>query len=243
MIAMFKSLVKVFAALMLGMFSTHVTAASFNCKQARSKIDIMICTDRGLSKLDEQLSAAYGHIRKLPRDEKNEKAMQLTWLSTRNTCTDSNCLRGAYEARIAELNARAASPIAGIWLKSLPCFRVSAVPSGICNQEEQDGFYLVIRVKGDRLCAVHSVSVHAGGHYDEASDLRPSMMGKVNGNVANLRFESSFGGTGTAALRVGENVLQWGVTTQDGGESWIPHKAELHRIPAGLSDQMPACAS
>jgi hypothetical protein len=50
-------------------------------------------------------------------------------------------------------------------------------------------------------------------------------------------------GTGTATLRLNGDVLHWEIKTQDDGEHWLPHEAELHRIPAGLSDQMPSCGS
>ena len=229
--------------LMFGLIGTQTSAASFNCESARSQVETMICADQRLSALDEKLSAAYANVRKPPRDEKAEKAMQVAWLSARNRCTDAGCLRNAYEARIAELQARYVNPLAGIWLKSFPCYHANAVPPAVCSQEEQDGFYLAIRIEGDRLCAAHSVSTHAGGHVYNSEDRNPSIIGRVKGKDAKIRFESSFGGTGTATLRVNGDMLHWEITTQDGGEHWLPHEAELHRIPAGPSDQMPACGN
>jgi hypothetical protein len=123
----------------------------------------------------------------------------------------------------------------------LPCLHASATPAGACGPDEQDGFTLIVRVDGGRLCAAHSVSVHAGGHYDAADDAQPSITGRTSGNDAAVRFESAFGGTGTATLRVHGNSLQWQVVTQDGNESWIPLKAQLHRIPARRFDRMPSC--
>lgn len=95
---------------LLGLISAGAGAASFDCKRARGPVETTICADSGLSTLDEQLAAAYARALKA---DTGEKATQLAWLKTRNACADAACLRQAYTARIAALQARIAGPAAG----------------------------------------------------------------------------------------------------------------------------------
>lgn len=88
---------------LLASIGAHAGAASFDCKRARGTVETTICADAGLSTLDEQLSAAYARALKA---DPNAKAAQLAWLKTRNACADAACLRQAYTARIAALQAQ-----------------------------------------------------------------------------------------------------------------------------------------
>ncbi|WLQ16604.1 lysozyme inhibitor LprI family protein [Hahella aquimaris] len=75
-------------------------AASFDCAQAASSVETLICEDENLSSLDEQLAAAYKQAREL-QFGKEIKFSQTLWLKeTRNACADVECLRNAYERRI-----------------------------------------------------------------------------------------------------------------------------------------------
>jgi uncharacterized protein len=203
----------------------------------------MICADRGLSKFDEQLDAAYKQMRKMSSDERAEKKMQLAWLKGRDTCADSACLQRAYASRIAELRARSASPspLAGIWIKESSCDQLSGLYEERCKQGERDKFQLSIVVDGAHVCALHVVWANTGNRVDEVENLQPSMTGKTDGNTATVRFSSTWGGTGTAILRAQGNSLHWKVSVKDKGESWIPDEAVLQRIPAAPNDRMPEC--
>jgi uncharacterized protein len=66
----------VLLTLFLSVLATTANAASFDCKLAQAKIEKMICADSGLSKLDEQLSAAYTQIAGMVSDKQSEKSMQ-----------------------------------------------------------------------------------------------------------------------------------------------------------------------
>jgi glucose/arabinose dehydrogenase len=94
---------------LLGLTGAGAGAASFDCKRARGQVETAICADAGLSALDEQLAAAYARALQA---SPGEKAAQLAWLRTRNACADAACLRQAYGARIAELQARPAGAAA-----------------------------------------------------------------------------------------------------------------------------------
>ncbi|MFS2217973.1 lysozyme inhibitor LprI family protein [Telluria sp. Tellsp104] len=229
--------------LLLSVLATTANAASFDCKLAQGKVEKMICADSGLSKLDEQLSAAYTQIVGMVSDKQSEKSMQRAWLRARNACTDIACLQHAYASRNSELRARLASPspLVGIWKKEYSCDQLSGIYAERCKQGQRDKFQLSIVVQGDNVCALHVVWANMGNRVDEIEDLQPSMTGKTNGNTATIRFSSTWGGTGTATLRVQGSELHWKVSGKDEGESWIPDEAVLVRVPAVASDRMPEC--
>lgn len=234
---------KAIFTLVLSFIAAAANAASYDCKRAQGKVETMICADSGISKLDEQLDSNYMHIRETSGDEQAEKAMQHGWLKQRNTCADFACLQHVYTSRIAELRARmaSASPLVGIWKKEFSCDQLSGIYEERCKQGERDKFQLSIVVEGNGVCALHIVWANMGNRVDEVEDLQPSMAGKTDGNTATVRFTSTWGGTGTATLRVQGNSLHWNVTGKDKGESGIPDEAVLLRIPAGAYDRMPEC--
>jgi hypothetical protein len=102
-------------------------------------------------------------------------------------------------------------------------------------------FQLAVRVSGDHVCIIHMATSGLGNRVDEVEDLDPSMTGKVNGSGATVRFSSTWGGTGTAVLRVEGNALHWKVGAKDNGESLIPDEEVLTRMPAGPYDRLPEC--
>ncbi|MBP0496479.1 lysozyme inhibitor LprI family protein [Pararoseomonas indoligenes] len=79
-------------------------AASFDCSQARSSVERMICGDPALSALDEQLAAAYRTATSAGNSPQIRTA-QREWMTERNRCAAPSCVRSAYERRIAELSA------------------------------------------------------------------------------------------------------------------------------------------
>ena len=96
-------------AVMLMFISTPLTAASFNCNKASTKVEKMICADPELSEADEQLAEAYRNLRKaLPKSERALlKRDQRQWLKERNvefrTCEDPYCY-AFYLVRIEQLS-------------------------------------------------------------------------------------------------------------------------------------------
>lgn len=93
---------------LLGMWVTALPAqaASFDCGKAATKVEMLICSDSAISKLDEDLAAAY---KTALHDEKQAEAIrqaQKQWLKERNGCADAACVKRAYETRQSSLNSR-----------------------------------------------------------------------------------------------------------------------------------------
>ena len=80
-------------------------AASFDCAKAGTKIEKLICGDAELSKLDEELSAAYKTALQDEKRADSIKQAQKQWMKDRNGCSDAACVKGAYEARLVKLNS------------------------------------------------------------------------------------------------------------------------------------------
>jgi uncharacterized protein len=86
-------------------------AASFDCRNAVSKMEKLICADSQLSKSDEELAAAYSRTLKESLDPAAIRKQQREWLSdVRKRCENVACLRDAYATRMAQLGARSDAP-------------------------------------------------------------------------------------------------------------------------------------
>lgn len=83
---------------------TVAHAASFDCAKAATKVEKMICSDAELSKLDEELNAAYKAALQDKMQAASIKQTQRQWLKERNGCTGSECLKHAYLARLQALS-------------------------------------------------------------------------------------------------------------------------------------------
>jgi uncharacterized protein len=131
-----------------------VYAQSFNCQRARAADEIMICQDRRLSALDEQMSGRYGQIRNgLPGPERHAlEAAQADWLRKRQQCGgDGACIAAAYRERIRELSQQAfqEQPRSAPQEQVLPTGTVWRMREGLCGEwlsrwnvtETQQGFW------------------------------------------------------------------------------------------------------
>jgi cytohesin len=99
----------IFGGLMVS-FSAH--AASFNCAKAATKIEKMICADSSLSKIDEELNAAYKVGLKGPKLlPKGYKQAQRQWIKQRDVCENEACLKLTYKARLQALQAPLIEPV------------------------------------------------------------------------------------------------------------------------------------
>jgi len=82
----------------------HAQAASFDCAKASTKIEKLICTDAALSKLDEELAVAYKAALQDENRAESIRQTQKQWMKERNTCTDADCVKRAYAARLHALS-------------------------------------------------------------------------------------------------------------------------------------------
>ncbi len=83
-------------------------AASFNCSKADRELDKVICLNKELSKLDEDMSSYYFKLKQTINEEKSDKFLnnQRVWLKQRTiVCgvNDATCLVALYKTRILEL--------------------------------------------------------------------------------------------------------------------------------------------
>lgn len=83
---------------------TH--AASFDCAKATSKVEKMICSDKELSKLDDQLAQTYKAEQMKTSSADQLKVNQFNWIKTRNQCTDTSCIKTAYVHQLASLKQK-----------------------------------------------------------------------------------------------------------------------------------------
>ncbi|EBP3905968.1 TPA: lysozyme inhibitor LprI family protein [Salmonella enterica] len=78
-------------------------AASFDCKQAKSSTEKMICSNYKLNRLDDFLDKNYKIAMNsvMPDNVKSKiKQSQVEWLGKRDTCGDAKCVQDMYSKRI-----------------------------------------------------------------------------------------------------------------------------------------------
>lgn len=92
--------------IILGWLVLPVTAqaASFDCGKAAIKVEKIICGDAKISKLDEELNAAYKIAMQDKKQANTVKQGQKQWMKKRNACSDEACLVDAYTTRITRLS-------------------------------------------------------------------------------------------------------------------------------------------
>lgn len=95
----------IFIVLASCLISAATHAASFDCRKAASTVEKLICEDKALSRLDDEMAAVYRMFRGDLDAEKTAAlvATQKSWISSRGACKDRACLKFSYEKRIAEL--------------------------------------------------------------------------------------------------------------------------------------------
>lgn len=90
-------------------YMTSAQAASFDCAKASTKVEQLICIDATLSKLDEELSAAYKAVLRDQKQAVATRQAQKQWLKDRNDCVDAVCVKRAYETRLSSLTVKSPS--------------------------------------------------------------------------------------------------------------------------------------
>ena len=84
-------------------------AASFDCKKARSKSELLVCSDRELSAMDDQLDALVSEARKRSTDiTEFKRELVLAW-EARQQCTSKACVKQWYAGRIARFGTPTAA--------------------------------------------------------------------------------------------------------------------------------------
>lgn len=148
-------------AALLGTATGPALAASFDCKAARSPMEMAICSDDELSALDEQMSQAYRALLASPDGSASEiKHSQRTWLKeSRRECEArediAQCLKSAYRDRLWDFPpGTGVDPAARSWAKALRIDNASSDYSLLldmpaCDAETCEGpAYLAAQTKG-----------------------------------------------------------------------------------------------
>jgi uncharacterized protein len=84
------------------------TSPSFNCAQARSTTEKMICGDEDLARMDRELGALHQRAKEAAPDRRGfQRNSDAEWQRREDTCRDRECLLRWYAQRRAELSAAA----------------------------------------------------------------------------------------------------------------------------------------
>ncbi len=87
------------AALLNQTTASSSSAPSFNCAKASTEVEKAICGSKPLSTLDAILAKQYKAA------GSSAKADQKAWLSSRNSCQDSECVASRYAERLLQLGS------------------------------------------------------------------------------------------------------------------------------------------
>ncbi len=97
---------KVRILLVMMAVSPNAAATSFDCSQASTLVEQVICSNKQLSDLDDSLAAAYKDALSASNSVGQIRVRQREWLvNERNRCQDITCIRVAYTKRLAELSS------------------------------------------------------------------------------------------------------------------------------------------
>jgi len=91
--------------------AAEAQGASFDCEKAGTAVEKLICADAELSKLDEEMTAAYKTALQDEKQPDSVRQTQKKWLKERNNCpaVDAGCVKRAYETRLHILSSPAAA--------------------------------------------------------------------------------------------------------------------------------------
>jgi len=101
------SFIRYFAVTIILLFiASFAQSASFDCQKASTQVEKNICSDRVLSKLDEEMAKAYSDALKSlsPEGQKETKEYQKKWLKSISKL-DKESLKLNYKDRIEKLQA------------------------------------------------------------------------------------------------------------------------------------------
>ena len=88
----------------LACVTSTASAASFNCKKARTATEKAICGSRSLSGTDSEMARLYKQVLGYAASPARVRRDQKAWLKQRNSCGASiPCIGQAYHERISEL--------------------------------------------------------------------------------------------------------------------------------------------
>jgi hypothetical protein len=92
-------------------------------------------------------------------------------------------------------------------------------------------FLLELMQEGTRLQGAHLIVAQQGLRIDASEDQNDvTIAGSIHGDMAEIRFSSSFGGSGRAVMVCSRNKVEWRIIDA-AGKHWFPDKATLRPLP------------
>ncbi len=83
---------------------------SYNCRYARTRSEVAVCSDAGLARLDQQMAAQFNTAYRAGTPAQREvlERSRLRFLYRRDRCQSAICIADVYRARMSEINDIAA---------------------------------------------------------------------------------------------------------------------------------------
>ena len=83
---------------------------SFNCRYARTRSEVAVCSDAGLAGLDQQMAVQFNTAYRQGTAAQREvlERSRLRFLYRRDRCRSASCIAAVYQARMSEINDIAA---------------------------------------------------------------------------------------------------------------------------------------
>jgi outer membrane biosynthesis protein TonB len=83
---------------------------SYNCRYARTRSEVAVCSDAGLASLDQQMAAQFSiaYRQGTPAQRQVLERSRLRFLYRRDRCQSASCIAEAYRVRMSEINDIAA---------------------------------------------------------------------------------------------------------------------------------------
>ena len=83
--------------------ATALAKPSFDCGEASSAAEKMVCGDVGVADADARMMAMYKVAMECAADKLEVRSTQRSWLKRRDGCANTTCMLATYSERIAEL--------------------------------------------------------------------------------------------------------------------------------------------
>lgn len=91
-------------AVMIALLSSPAAAASFDCAKAATTVEKIVCADKEISALDDELNKLYQQRLAVALDQQGMKSMQRNWLkSLGERCKDAECVKMDYDIQVETL--------------------------------------------------------------------------------------------------------------------------------------------
>jgi hypothetical protein len=94
-------------------------------------------------------------------------------------------------------------------------------------------FLLELKEDGSRLRGAHLIVAQQGRRIDASEDQNDqTITGKISGDMAEIEFTSSYGGSGRATMMCSRGKMEWRIR-DSAGSHWFPARATLQPIASG----------